>query len=59
MDWLLADIPVIDVPWLLAAGIAALWLLLRNRATEFGSSSDLETMIGGGEPLVLEFFGKL
>lgn len=59
MDWLLIEIPVLDVPVLLIAGLIGLWLLIRNRETELGSSSELDAMIGGGEPLVLEFFGKL
>lgn len=59
MDWLFADMPVLDIPWLLVALLVGLWLLFRNRATELGSSAELEAMIGSGEPLVLEFFGKL
>ena len=59
MDWLLVDIPVIEVPVILVAGLIGLWLLVRNRATSFGSSSELEAAIGRGEPVVLNFFGKL
>lgn len=59
MDWLFVDVPVLDIPWVVVVGLVALWLLLRNRATEFGSSSELDAMIGGGDALVLEFFGKL
>lgn len=59
MDWLMVEVPVIDVPVIVIAGLIGLWLLLRNRATELGSSSELDAMIGTGEPVVLEFFGKL
>lgn len=59
MDWLLYEIPVLDIPWIVVAGLVGVWLLLRNKATPFGSSSELDAAIGRGEPVVLEFFGKL
>lgn len=59
MDWLLYEIPVLDIPWIVVAGLVGLWLLLRNRATPFDSGSELDAAIGQGEPVVLEFFGKL
>ena len=59
MDWLLVDIPVIEVPVILVAGLIGLWLLVRNRATSFDSISELEAAVGRGEPVVLNFFGKL
>jgi hypothetical protein len=59
MEWLMVEIPVIDVPVILVAGLVGLWLLVRNRATELGSSSELDDMIGQGRPVVLDFFGKL
>jgi hypothetical protein len=59
MDWLLIEIPVLDVPVVVVAGLVGLWLLVRNRPTPFGSSSELEDAIGRGEPVVLNFFGKL
>lgn len=59
MDWILVEIPVIDVPVILVAGLVGLWLLVRIRPTPIGSSSELDELIGRGEPLVLNFFGKL
>lgn len=59
MDWLLVEIPYLDIPVVVVVGVVGLWLLLRNRQTEFGSDAELEAAIGGGEPLVLDFFGKL
>lgn len=59
MDWLLIDIPYIDVPAILVVGLVGLWLLVRNRETDFASDSELDAAIGRGEPVVLDFFGKL
>lgn len=59
MDWLLIEIPVLDVPAVVVAGLVGLWLLVRNRATPLESSSELDAVIGRGDPVVLEFFGKL
>lgn len=59
MEWLMVEIPVLDVPVLLVAGLVALWLLVRNRETPLGSRSELDAVLGRGEPVVLEFFGKL
>lgn len=58
MDWLLVEIPVIDVPVILVAGLVGLWLLFRSRST-FESDSELDAAIGRGRPVVLNFFGKL
>jgi len=58
MDWLLVEVPVLDVPVILAVGLVGLWLLLRSRST-FESGSELDAAIGGGKPVVLNFFGKL
>lgn len=59
MDWLLVEIPVIDVPVLLVVGLIGLWLLVRIRPAELGSTSELDAAIGQGEPVILDFFGKL
>lgn len=59
MDWLLVEIPFLDIPFVVVAALVGLWLLFRNRATPLDSSSELEELIGRGDPLVLEFFGKL
>ncbi len=59
MDWLLIEIPVLDVPAVVVAGLVGLWLLIRNRPTPLDSSSGLDAVIGQGDPVVLEFFGKL
>lgn len=59
MDWLLVEIPYTDVPAIVVVGLVGLWLLVRNRETEFASDAELEAAIGRGEPVVLDFFGKL
>lgn len=59
MEWLLVEIPVLDVPVILVAGLIGLWLLVRIRPTPFGSASELDEAIGRSEPVVLDFFGKL
>ena len=59
MDWLLVEIPVIDVPVLLVAGLIGLWLLVRIRPTELEAEGGLDAAIGRGEPVILNFFGKL
>jgi hypothetical protein len=59
MDWLLIEIPVLDVPAVVVAGLVGLWLLVRNRATPLDSSAELDAVVGRGDPVVLEFFGKL
>ena len=58
MEWLLIEIPVIDFPVLLIAALIALWLLVRNRQTPL-ERGGLDAVIGRGDPVVLEFFGKL
>lgn len=59
MDWLMVEVPVLDVPVLLVAGLVGLWLLVRNRSTPFESGAELDAEIGAGDPVVLGFFGKL
>lgn len=59
MDWLLIEIPYVDVPAVVVVGLVGFWLLARNRETEFASDSELDAAISGGEPVVLDFFGKL
>lgn len=59
MDWLLVEIPFIDIPVVVVVGLVGVWLLVRNRETDFASDSELDAAIGGGEPVVLDFFGKL
>lgn len=59
MDWLLVEIPVIDVPVLLVAALIGLWLLVRIRPAKLGSTSELDAALGQGEPVILDFFGKL
>lgn len=51
-------IPYTDLPVLLPVVLLALWLLLRNRATELSPGSGLESVIGRGQPVVLEFFSN-
>lgn len=58
MDWLLVEIPVLDIPLVLVVLLVGVWMLLRSRST-FESSSELEAAMGDGEPVVLNFFGKL
>lgn len=38
------------------AGLAALFLLLRNRATDV--EGGLDALIGGGQPLILEVYSN-
>ena len=59
MEWLLIEIPGTDIPVLLVAGLIGLWLLIRNRQTAIEPGEGLEGVVGRGEPVVLEFFGKL
>lgn len=49
-------VPYTDVPVIVPVALIALWLFLRSRATELASSSALDTRIGRGRPMVLEFF---
>lgn len=49
-------IPGTDLPILVVVALIGLWLFLRQRATDLGSSSDLDSMIGSGQPVVLQFF---
>ena len=59
MDWLLVEIPVLDIPVVVVAAVVGLWFLLRNKATPLASTSELDGLVGQGDPVVLEFFGKL
>lgn len=38
--------------------LAGLWLALRTTPTQFGPDSSLDTMLGSGQPVVVEFFGN-
>lgn len=58
MDWLLVEIPVLDIPVLLVALLVGAWFLLRSTST-FESESQVDEAVGQGEPVVLNFFGKL
>ncbi len=55
-ELLRTPIPYTDIPILLPIVLAAVWLLLRNRATELSPSTGLGGVIGQGQPVVLEFF---
>lgn len=55
-ELLRTPIPYTDIPILLPIVLAAVWLLLRNRATELSPSAGLGGVIGQGQPVVLEFF---
>ena len=55
-ELLSTPIPGTDIPILLVAGLLGLWLFLRSRATELGSTSALDAMLGRGQPVVLQFF---
>lgn len=49
-------IPGTDIPILLVAGLIGLWFLLRHKASDIGSTSALDAMLGRGQPVVLQFF---
>lgn len=49
-------IPYTEIPILLPVVLLAIWLFLRNRATELSPSSGLDGVVGQGQPVVLEFF---
>ena len=55
-ELLSTPIPGTDIPILLVAGLIGLWLFLRSKATDLGSSSALNAMLGLGQPVVLQFF---
>lgn len=59
MQWLMTEIPVLDIPVIWVLGAIGLWLLVRNRQTHIEPGSGLQAVVGRGEPIVLEFFGKL
>lgn len=59
LDWLLVEIPVLNIPVILVILLIGLWLVLRNRATPLDSPSELDRIVGQGEAVVLQFFGKL
>ncbi|MDH3253434.1 MAG: hypothetical protein OEM62_00440 [Acidobacteriota bacterium] len=52
---LLRDNMVLIVTVVVLIGI---WFALRTTATQFASDSSLDSMLGRGEPVVLEFFGN-
>ena len=51
-------VPYTDIPVVVVLFLAGLWFLLRNRATALGSSSELDSRIGRGNPVILEFFAN-
>jgi len=51
-------IPYTDIPIVAVLFLAGLWFMFRNRATPLESSADLDGRIGGGSPVVLEFFAN-
>ena len=55
-ELLSTPIPGTGIPVLLVVGLIGLWLLLRSKATELGSTSALNAMLGRGQPVVLQFF---
>ena len=56
MELLRTPIPYTNLPVLLPLVLAAVWMLLRSRATELSPSSGLDGVIGQGQPVVLQFF---
>ncbi len=56
IELLQTPFPFTNIPVLLPVALLAVWLLLRNRATELSPSSGLDGVIGQGQPVVLEFF---
>jgi hypothetical protein len=57
MDFIWTPIPFTELPIIVPAVLIALWFLLRSKTT-VSSGSELDTMIGQGRPVVLEFFGN-
>ena len=51
-------VPYTDIPVVAVLFLVGLWFLLRNRATALESSAELDSRIGGGSPVVLEFFSN-
>lgn len=51
-------VPFTHVPILVPVVLLAIWLLLRNRATELDPGTGLDGIIGQGRPVVLEFFSN-
>ncbi len=51
-------VPYTDIPVVAVLFLVGLWFLLRNRATPLESSAALDSRIGGGSPVVLEFFAN-
>ena len=49
-------IPGTNLPIVVVAGLIGLWLFLRHKASDVGSSSALDAMLGNGQPVVLQFF---
>lgn len=55
-ELLRTPIPYTDIPVLIPVVLLALWLLLRNRATDLGPGVGIDAVVGQGRPVVLEFF---
>lgn len=51
-------IPFTEIPLVVVAALVGLWLLLRNRATEAAGDAGFDSMIGAGQPVVMEFFSN-
>ena len=51
-------VPYTDIPVVAVLFLVAMWFLFRNRATPLASTSELDSRIGGGSPVVLEFFAN-
>jgi hypothetical protein len=47
------------LPLLIVFGVMfVVWLLLRSKASQLATTSDLDTKLGRGKPLVLDFFSN-
>ncbi len=47
------------LPMLIVFGVMlGIWFLLRSKASKLSSTSELESKIGRGSPIVLEFFSN-
>ena len=51
-------IPFTKIPIVVVVGLIGLWMLLRNKATKLSSGADFDAVIGGGRPVVMEFFSN-
>lgn len=55
-DLVWTPIPGTDLPIVVVVALIGAWLYLRHRATRIDSAASLESMIGAGRPVVLQFF---